>query len=111
MWIVVKTWLWDCLKSVIDTGNWSGISVENCTRSQNQGIPGQPGAITMMRQLHCLIFGSPYEGESWEGKHKQRDPTSLCLEHLCPKHVNLALEIHTMELCGSDEWQIDLHEE
>ena len=50
---------------------WSGISVESCTRSRNQGIPGQPGAITLMSQLSCLIFGSPYEGEPWEGKHKQ----------------------------------------
>ena len=48
-------------------------------------------------------IGSPYEGELWEGKHKQWDPTRLCSEHLCPKHVGLGLEIHTMELCGSDE--------
>ena len=64
----------------------------------------------MMRQLHWLIFGSPYEGEPWEGKHKQRDPTRLCSEHLCPTHVDMGLEIHTMELCGSDEWQMDLFE-
>ena len=42
---------------------WSGISDESCTRSQIQGIPGQPRAITMLRQLRCLIFGSPYEGD------------------------------------------------
>ena len=39
--------MWDCLSRVVDTGSCSGISVESCTRSQNQGIPGQPGAITM----------------------------------------------------------------
>ena len=44
--------LWNCLSRVVDTGS-SGISVESCTRSQNQGIPGQPGAVTMIRQ--CLI--------------------------------------------------------
>ena len=37
-------------------GNWSAISVESCTWSQNKIIPSQPGAITRMRQLHCLIF-------------------------------------------------------
>ena len=36
--------------AVVDTDSCSGISVESCTRSQNQGIPGQPGAITMIRQ-------------------------------------------------------------
>ena len=35
--------------------------MESCTRSQNQGISGQPGAITMMRQLHCLILDHPVE--------------------------------------------------
>ena len=38
------------LSRVVDTGSCSGISVESCTRSQDQGIPGQPGAITMIRQ-------------------------------------------------------------
>ena len=33
------------LRSVVDTDNWGGIYIESCTRSQNQGIPGQPGAI------------------------------------------------------------------
>ena len=56
------------------------------------------------------FFGSPCEGEPWEGKYKQWDPTSLCSEHLCRKHFGLGLEIHTVELCGSDKWQIDLHE-
>ena len=41
MWIVVKH-LWDCLRSIVHTVNWSGISVESCTRFQNQGITGQP---------------------------------------------------------------------
>ena len=36
--------------------------------------------------------------------------TSLCLEHLCPKHFGLGLERHTVVVCGSDKWQIDLHE-
>ena len=74
----------------------------------------------MIRQLHCQTFffffggvggwgggwggGSPCEVEPWEGKHKQGDPTSLCLEHLCPKHFGLGLEIRTVEVCGSDEW-------
>ena len=35
--------------------------------------------------------------------------TSLCSEHLCPKHLGLGVETSTV--CGSDEWQIDLHEE
>ena len=35
------------------------------------------------------FFGSPCEGETWEGKHKQWDPTSLCSEHLCRKHFGL----------------------
>ena len=26
--------MWDCLRSVADTGNWSGISMESCTLSQ-----------------------------------------------------------------------------
>ena len=65
----------------------------------------------MMRQLHCLIFGQPCEGEPWEGKHKQCDPTNLCSEHLCPKRVGLGLKIHAMELCGSDKRHIDVHEE
>ena len=34
-------------------------------------------------------FGSHHEGEPWEGKRKQRDPTRLCSEHLCPKHVDM----------------------
>ena len=50
-------------------------------------------------------------GEPLEGKHKQWDPTSLCSEHLCPKHFSLGLEIHKVEPCGSDKWQIDLHDE
>ena len=58
--------MWDCLRSVVDTGNWSGISVESCTWSQNQGIPGQPGVIRMMRQTAL-----PSGGEPWEGKHQQ----------------------------------------
>ena len=57
------------------------------------------------------LFGSPCEGEPREGKHKQWDLTSLCSEHLCPKHFVLGLEIPTVEVFGSDEWQIDLHEE
>ena len=36
--------------------------------------------------------------------------SSLCLEHLCPRHLGLRLEIRTVEVCGSDEWQIDLQE-
>ena len=28
-----------------------------------------------------------------------------------PKHFGLGLEIRTVELCGSDKWEIDLHEE
>ena len=43
-----------------------------------------------------------------EGKHNL---ISLCSEHLFAKNFDLGLEIHTVELCGSDEWQIDLHEE
>ena len=57
------------------------------------------------------FFGSPCEGEPLEGKHRQWDPTSLCSEHPCPKHFGLGLEIRTVEVCGSDEWQIGLHEE
>ena len=38
--------------NVGDTGKWSGTSVENCIRSQNQGMPGQPRAITIVKQLH-----------------------------------------------------------
>ena len=56
------------------------------------------------------FFGSPC-GEPWEGKQKEWEPTSLGSEHICPKHFCLGLEIHTMELCGPDEWQIFLHEE
>ena len=48
--------MWDCLRSVVDTGNWSGISVESCTWSQNQGIPGQPRVIRMMRQTALPDF-------------------------------------------------------
>ena len=92
----MNIWLWDCLRNVVDTGNWSLISVKSFNCSQNQSIPGQSGNIIMMRQLHGLTFGSPYE--EWEGQHNQRDPTSLCSEHLCLKHVGLGLEIHTMEL-------------
>ena len=51
------------LRSVVDTGNWSGISVASCTRSQNQGIPG---AMTMMNQLHCLMFLDHLVKESCE---------------------------------------------
>ena len=54
-------------------------------------------------------FGSPCEGEPLEGK--QGDPSSLCSEHLCPKPLGLGLETRTVEVCGSDEWQIDLHEQ
>ena len=57
------------------------------------------------------LFGSPCEGEPLEGKHMQWDPSSLCSGHLCPKHFGLGLETCTVEVCGSDEWQIDLHEE
>ena len=46
----------DCLKSVVDIDNQSGIFVESCTRSKNQGIPAQPGAIRMARQLLYLIL-------------------------------------------------------
>ena len=59
------------LRSVIDSCNWSAISVESCTRYQNEGIPGQLGAIRIMRQFLCLIFKSPCKGEPWKGKHKQ----------------------------------------
>ena len=59
-----------------------------------------------MRPLYCHIFGSNCEGELWEGKHRQRDPTNLCSEHLCIKNVGLRLEIHSVELCGLDERQI-----
>ena len=58
-----------------------------------------------------LLFGSLCEGEPWEGKHKQWDLTSLCSEHLCPKHFGLGLETCIVELCGSGEWEKDLHEE
>ena len=57
------------------------------------------------------FFGSPCEGEPLEGKHRQWDPSSLCSEHLCPKSLGLGQEIRTVEVCGSGEWQIDLHEE
>ena len=33
-----------------------------------------------------------------------------CSEHLCPKPLGLGQEICTVEVCGSDEWQISLHE-
>ena len=57
LWIVVKTLgCGTVVRSVVDGGNWSGISVESCTRSQNQGIPGQSWVIRMMRQVLCLIL-------------------------------------------------------
>ena len=31
-------------------------------------------------------------------------------EHLCLKPLGLGQEIRTVEVCGSDEWQISLHE-
>ena len=58
LWIVRNTWLGDCLRSVVDTGNWSGISRESYTRSQNQGVPGQPGAINN-EAIGLPDFGSP----------------------------------------------------
>ena len=85
LWIVVKYLDVDCFRSVVNTGNQSGISVESCSRYQNQGIPGQ-------------------------GKNMQQDPTKVCSEYLCPTHVGLGLEICTVEVCGSDDWQKDLHE-
>ena len=53
------------MSRVVDTGSCRGISVESCTRSQNQGIPGQPGAITMIRQWHCLILDHPVKESHW----------------------------------------------
>ena len=43
---------WDCLRSVVDTGNWSWIFVETWNRSHNQDMAGQPGARRIMGQLH-----------------------------------------------------------
>ena len=33
--------------------------MESCSKSQNQGIPGQPGAVMMIRQLDCLAIRLP----------------------------------------------------
>ena len=45
------------------------------------------------------------------GRVSIRDTTSVCSEHLYTKHVGLGLKIDTIELCGSDEWEIYLQEE
>ena len=40
-----------------EIGNWSGISIESWIRPQNQGIPGQFGAIEMLKELHeCILW-------------------------------------------------------
>ena len=106
-----NTYLWVCLSGVVDTGSCSGIYVESCTRSQNQGIPGQPGLLQWSGNGIAWFFGLPCEGEPSEGKHKQWDPSSLCSEYLCPRPLGLGLETRREGVCGSDEWQTGPHEE
>ena len=109
LWVVVKnTWLWDCLISVSDTGNWSGILIESCTRSQNQVIRGQSGAIGIVRHLYWWIF--------WITLKESRGRVSTCYETrpvkvqsiYLPCLLGLELRIETVEPCGSEEWQIGL---
>ena len=45
LWIAVEHIVVELFEKSVDTGSWSGISVESYTRSQNQGIPGQPGVF------------------------------------------------------------------
>ena len=51
---------WDCLRSVVDTGNWSWMFAETWNRSRNQDMAGQPGAKRIMDQLHrCISLDHP----------------------------------------------------
>ena len=49
------------------------------------------------------VSRSPCEGEQWEGKHRQQDQTKLFSEHLSLKHIDLELEISSVEVCGLEE--------
>ena len=97
----------DFLTLVVEVGSLLRAALGPKTRASLASL----GLLQWSGNWISWFFGSPCEGEPWQGKHKQWDPTSLCSEHLCPKHFGLGLEILIVKLCGSDEWQIDLHEE
>ena len=69
LWVVVKHLVMETAWEVsMTTGSWSGISIESCPRSQNQGFPGQPRAIYIIRQLHQSLFLDHPVKEPREGK-------------------------------------------
>ena len=68
-----------CLSRVRNTANWSSVSRESFTRSQNQGIPVQPVAIRMTTMLYCLIFNNCVE-DSCQGRGGGGGGASICYQ-------------------------------
>ena len=103
--------LGDCLRSVVDTGNWSGISGESCTRSQNQGIPGQPGANTMMRQWGCPILDHLVKESRGRVSIGSETRPGYVQSIYVPGMLIRDRRYVQWKICGSEERQIGPHEE